>query len=464
MTDSINRYFQGVQNKKIAVIGIGVSNTPLIKMLAQSGANVTARDKKSIKEFDSEVLEALRALGVELILGEQYMEGLSQYDIVFKTPGIRFDHPKLLEASRAGTEITSEMEVFFELCPAKIFAVTGSDGKTTTTTLIYEMLKAAGYCCHLGGNIGAPLLPRIKDISSDDMVVVELSSFQLHTMRKSPQVAVVTNVSPNHLDVHTSMEEYVQAKKNVFLHQKAGDTLVINEDNAHTQAFAKEAAGNVLRFSRKKFLKNGAFVKNESIFMAKDGLEEMVVACKEIKIPGVHNVENYMAAACAVFGMVDMCVVAKVAREFGGVPHRIELVCEIGGVRYYNDSIASSPTRTIAGLRAFSQKLLVIAGGYDKHIPFDMLGEELCRCAKTVFLIGKTAQAIKDAVENAPAYKEEAPRLVLCQSLEEAVKAAHERAKEGDVVTLSPACASFDMFTNFEERGNHFKELVKGLE
>lgn len=460
MYHKIEQFYQNIKGKKIAVIGIGVSNTPLIEMLAAHGGVVTACDKKERSEL-GDIPEKLEQMGVTLCLGEGYMDSLC-HDIIFKTPGMRFDHPKLLEAKEQGSNITSEMEVFFELCPAKIFAVTGSDGKTTTTTLIYHILKEAGYECHLGGNIGKPLLPEIEKIQPSDMVVVELSSFQLHTMKKSAHTAVVTNVAPNHLDVHKSMEEYVEAKKSVFAYQTPSDRLVLNDDNEITRSFANEAKADVIFFSRQP-LKQGVFIQDGAIVAALGKETKKIVSIADIKIPGMHNVENYMAAAAAVVGLVDLSIVEKVAKEFGGVAHRIEFVKELDGIKYYNDSIASSPSRTIAGLHSFSQKLIVIVGGYDKHIPFDKLGEELCECAKTVVLMGKTAPKIKEAIESAPQYKNGFPQMVECTGLKEAVDAARGAAASGDIIILSPACASFDLFKNFEDRGNQFKELVQKL-
>jgi UDP-N-acetylmuramoylalanine--D-glutamate ligase len=461
MNHNLEKFYQTIKGKKIAVIGIGVSNTPLIEMLASHGAYVTACDKKTKAELGS-TAQKLEEMGVNFSLGEGYMDALS-HDMIFKTPGMRFDHPKLLEAKEKGAIITSEMEVFFSLCPAKIFAVTGSDGKTTTTTLIYHILKEAGYRCHLGGNIGKPLLPEIEDIQPSDQVIVELSSFQLHTMKKSPHIAVVTNVSPNHLDIHKSMEEYVDAKKSIFAYQTPKDRVVLNYENDITKSFADEAKGDVIFFSKKP-LSKGIFIKDGAIVAALGNGEEKIVDLKDIRIPGMHNVENFMAAAAAVAGLVEWTAVEKVAKEFGGVAHRIEFVRELNGVKYYNDSIASSPSRTIAGLYSFSQKLIVIAGGYDKHIPFDGLGEELCQRAKTVVLMGMTAPKIKEAIQKAPQYLREKPQLIECTQLPEAVKAARSVARYGDVVVLSPACASFDLFKNFEDRGNQFKELVLNLD
>ncbi|NLY43869.1 MAG: UDP-N-acetylmuramoyl-L-alanine--D-glutamate ligase [Clostridiaceae bacterium] len=461
MNQKLELFKENMKGKSVAVIGIGVSNTPLIRFLVELGAKVTAFDKKSEQELGNVYIQ-LKELGVEFSLGDNYLDNLN-HSIIFKTPGMRFDTPELLAAKENGSIITSEMEAFFDLCPAQIIAVTGSDGKTTTTTLIYEILKEKEYTCWLGGNIGKPLLSEIENIQPDHKVVLELSSFQLHTMQSSPDIAVITNITPNHLDMHKSMEEYVDAKKNIFLHQAHNGKLVLNYDNDITRSFEKEAKGRVIFFSRQSIPEQGVYVKDNSICFKTGENEIKIMDTADILLPGIHNVENYMAAIAAVWEMVDVESIKKVARTFNGVEHRIEFVREVAGIKFYNDSIASSPTRTIAGLNSFKQKVILIAGGYDKNIPFDKLGKVILDKVKVLVLIGKTAEKIAQAVKDAAGLSVELPTILRCTSLEEAVKAAYSKAVNGDIVILSPACASFDMFKNFEERGNKYKEIVKGL-
>ena len=448
------QYFRSLQGKKVAVLGLGVSNRPLVRLLLEYGCDVTGCDKTVREKLDREVLE-LEQQGCKLSLGEGYLDNI-QADLAFRTPGMHPGNPALEALRSKGTEITSEMDVFFRLCPCPILAVTGSDGKTTTTTLIATMLRAQGHKVWVGGNIGAPLLPNAPRMEKTDYAVVELSSFQLMDMTRSPQVAVVTNLAPNHLDVHKDMQEYVDAKKNIFRFQDASGRLVLNADNAITAAF--RGNGSTQFFSRQ----------------GKDAdctLEEGVICCqgrkildtRDILIPGVHNVENYMAAILAVRGLVEEETIRQVAKTFGGVEHRIELVRVKDGVRYYNDSIASSPSRTIAGLRSFRQKVLLIAGGYDKHIPYDVLGPEICDRVKKLYLGGATGPLIRQAVENAPQYVLGKPEIVDCGDFTSAVLAAARDAREGDVVLMSPASAAFDQFKNFMERGNHYKKLIKEL-
>lgn len=455
------QFFNQMKGKRIAFLGAGISNTPLILSFLEQGARVYVCDRRSREQL-GDLASQLENAGAELRLGENYLEKL-EVEIIFRTPGMSFHLPELEDARKKGIAVTSEMEVFFDLCPATIFAVTGSDGKTTTTTLIAKMLEAEGKKVHIGGNIGKPLMPEIDKISSDDFVVAELSSFQLISMRKSPDVAVVTNVSPNHLDVHKDMDEYVEAKKNVLLHQNAFSRTVLNRDDSITDSFRKDVRGQSLGFSMERQLNNGAWLADDGMLhMAYRGMDVPILHRDEIKIIGDHNVANYLAAITAVWGYVGVESIRKVAREFGGVEHRIELVRELDGVKYYNDSIASSPSRTIAGLKAFRQKVILIAGGYDKHIPFEPLAPYVTKKVKTLYLCGATADKIEKAIREYDGYKGE-PEIVRVKDIDEAVALAHRTAVSGDVVTLSPACASFDSFPNFAARGNHFKEVVNKL-
>ncbi|MBE6960331.1 MAG: UDP-N-acetylmuramoyl-L-alanine--D-glutamate ligase [Ruminococcaceae bacterium] len=446
-------FFTSLKNKKIAVLGLGVSNRPLVRLLLEFGCDVTGCDRTDREKLDEEVLE-LERQGCKLRLGEGYLDDLNA-DVVFRTPGMHPGNPALVALRDRGAEVTSEMEVFFAVCPCRILAVTGSDGKTTTTTLISEMLKAEGKTVWLGGNIGTPLLPLVRQMRENDFAVVELSSFQLMDMTRSPSVAVVTNLSPNHLDVHKDMDEYVDAKKNIFRFQNAEGKLILNADNALTAAMTGN--GTTKFFSRQG--SGDACVENG--FICRGG--QQVVNTDDIAIPGVHNIENYMAAILAVEGLVSDDTIRRVAETFGGVEHRIELVRVKDGVRFYNDSIASSPSRTIAGLHSFSEKVILIAGGYDKHIPFDVLGPEICKHVKKLYLNGATALQIRASVENTPDYRPGYPEIVDCGDFASAVHAAAAGATSGDVVLMSPACAAFDQFKNFMVRGNFYKKLVMEL-
>ena len=452
--DLLTQKLESWRGRKLAVLGLGVSNRPLVRLLLSAGCQVTGCDRTPREKLDPEVLD-LEAMGCSLRVGDGYLDSL-EADLVFRTPGMHPENPALVALREKGAEVTSEMEIFFECCPCTILAVTGSDGKTTTTTLISEMLKAAGKTVWLGGNIGTPLLPRCREMKEEDYAVVELSSFQLMDMKRSPHVAVVTNLAPNHLDVHKDMEEYIWAKENLFRFQSENDVLVLNADNDITAGFT---GNGTTKFFSRRGQTNGAWSDNEWVW--RNG--QKVLKKSDILLPGEHMVEDYMAAILAVEGLVEDETIRHVARTFGGVAHRIELVRVKDGVRFYNDSIASSPSRTIAGLKSFPEKVLLIAGGYDKHIPYDVLGPEVCKHVKKLFLGGATGPQIRAAVENAPEYRPGYPEIVDCADFTAAVHAAVAVAESGDVVLMSPASAAFDQFKNFEVRGNYFKKLIMEL-
>lgn len=458
MASKFSKFLEYVRGRRIAVAGMGVSNTPLIRLLLGAGAQVTVCDKKEYSELDAALRAEFEEKGAKFHTGDGYLNDLD-HELIFKTPGMRPDMPELDAARGRGSIITSEMDVFMHVCPAHIIGVTGSDGKTTTTTVIYELLKAAGKTCYIGGNIGNPLLDRTGDMRDDDWVVLELSSFQLMTMTRSPEISVITNLAPNHLDVHTSMQEYTDAKRNIYLHRPSGGRVVLNFDNDVTRDLSSDVGEDCIFFSREQELPGGVYCRDGEII--RDG--KKVLKCAGIKIPGVHNVENYMAAIAAVGDIVPDEVIRCVAAEFSGVVHRMELVRELDGVKYYNDSIASSPSRTIAGLRALNTKVILIAGGYDKKIPFDVLGPEVVKYVKRLVLVGATSAKIRAAVEAADGYDADKLPINECTSMPEAVETAKKYAVSGDIVTLSPACASFDLYVNFAARGEHFKELVNAL-
>lgn len=458
-------YLSSLQNKTVAVIGIGVSNRPLIELLLSRGVAVTACDKKDRGTLGA-LAEELEGRGCRLRLGADYLRDLTE-DIIFRTPGMRPDLPELTAAVRRGSTLTSEMEVFFEVCPCPIIAVTGSDGKTTTTTIIGSLLRAAGRTVHLGGNIGHPLLAETGDMTAEDVAVLELSSFQLMTMTRSPHIAVVTNLAPNHLDVHKDYAEYISAKENIFTHQSTDDIVVFNADNEVTRSFMGRERGRLRTFSRRETVKAGAYLAPDgegeglAIWMSNEKGRRKVLSLAKIKLPGVHNVENYMAAIAAVDGLVPDGIIRDFAGTFNGVEHRIELVRELDGVRYYNDSIASSPSRTIAGLNSFPEKVILIAGGKDKGISYDSLGPVVNEHVKLLILCGATAGVIRASVEQAENYG--GLEIADVEDYQQAISLARSRARAGDVVILSPASTSFDRFANFMERGRVFKEIVNHL-
>ena len=459
---TLTDYIDSLKGKRIGVVGLGVSNRPLLELLLDGGCTVTGCDKATREKLGG-IAESWEQRGCTLRLGEDYLKNLD-FDVIFRTPGLHPDVPELAAARERGALVTSEMEIFFRLCPCHVLAVTGSDGKTTTTTIISELLKAAGKTVWLGGNIGTPLLDKVAQMQPEDYAVLELSSFQLHSMDCRPETAVITNVSPNHLDVHPSYEDYYSAKKQIFRRQQDSDVLVLNADNELTRSFAAEAPAGVRFFSRLEAVENGAFMRDGVIYRAADGRKAPIMPASDIRIPGLHNVENYMAAFAATDGVVSDDICRSVAKSFPGVAHRLEMIRTLHGVTFCNDSIASSPTRTIAGLRSFSAKPVLIAGGYDKHIPFDELGNEICRRVKALVITGATADKIYAAVTGSALFDPEKLPIVRCGEFREAVLAAAKLACAGDTVLLSPACASFDMFPNFAKRGEYFRELVNEME
>ena len=459
MKQTAEQFFQSIKDKRIALIGMGRSHLPLIPLFTKYGARVIACDKRTKEELGDIANNAISD-GAALSLGEHYLDDLD-VDMALRTPGMRCFCDELNRLRENGVEVVSEMEIFFDICPCRIFAVTGSDGKTTTTSVIAEMLKKQGYTVHIGGNIGKPLLPEIETILPTDVCVVELSSFQLISMTQSPDVAVVTNLQPNHLDIHKDMQEYIDSKRNIILYQNNNDKAVLNFDNDITRSFSENVKGDLVWFSRREKVENGCYLDENTIIYNDHGNAQNI---RDIRIPGMHNVENYMTAICAVWCVVDVEKIVDVAKAFPGVEHRAEFVRELDGVKYYNDSIASSPTRTASGtLSLYDFKIILIAGGYDKHLDYTELGDVICKKVKIAILMGATADKIETAIKNSAYYSENNPVIIRVKNMDEAVTAARKNAQKGDIVSMSPASASFDLYKDFDARGKHFKKLVNIL-
>lgn len=460
---TLQEYVNSLKGKRVVVIGIGVSNTPLIELLLDNGLPITVCDMRTAESV-GDLARSFAARGAKLSLGADYLDALSDCDVIFRTPGLLPTDPALVAAKEGGALVTSEMEAFFALCPCRTIAITGSDGKTTTSSIIAELLKAGGRRVHLGGNIGKPLLTEIPDMQPDDIAVLELSSFQLHSIDIRPDTAIVTNVSPNHLDKHIDFDDYITAKRRIFENQRPEDILILNSDNPYTAKFAVSAPSTVKQFSRRETLGNGVFCRDDMIYCSRNYEVESLIPASEILLPGVHNVENYMAAFSAVDGMVSAEMCRKVARTYGGVAHRLELVRKLNGVSYINDSIASSPTRTIAGLRAMKKKPILIAGGHDKHIPFDTLADEISERVKALYLVGDTAEQIAKAVRRSVFFDASRLPINIVPDMRTAIETAKVNSISGDIILLSPACSSFDRFRNFAERGDLFREIVLGFD
>ncbi len=475
MNKSVEKYIESLKGKKVAFVGMGVANLPCAKWLASKGISVYACDKRNKEYIGAECCEELEKEGVIFSLGENYLNILSDMDLIFRSNGILpFQNKWIGECIERGQKVTSEAEVFFELCPAKIIAVTGSNGKTTTSTLISEMLKAQGFKVYLGGNIGKALMPELETITENDVAVTELSSFQLLTMGNmvnKPDVAVVTNIESTHLDHHISLDEYVDSKRNILIYQNSGQKTVLNADCDYSiggrvyHDMRYDVRGRLFEFSIRHSVENGAFMDNNGdIFYVENGKKVFIMNRNSINIPGMHNVENYCTAIAAVFDMVEPETIRKVAESFSGVEHRIEFVREHKGVKYYNDSIATSPSRVISGLNAFEQKIIMICGGSDKGNDLSEMVPYILDKVKLLILNGATADKIYSAVVSNPDYKISEIEIIKVDTLEEAVAAARENAETGDIVSLCPACPAFDQFKTFEYRGRKFKELVNGFD
>ena len=474
MNNKARKFFDNLKGKKVAFVGMGVANVPCAEFMARLGAEVYACDQRNKEYIGIEICEKLEKLGVKFSLGDSYLDILPDMDLVFRSHGILpFQNPWIGECIERGQKVTTEMEIFFKLCPAKIFAVTGSNGKTTTTTLIAKMLEKQGRKVYLGGNIGKALMPELETITENDIVVVELSSFQLLTMGNlvhSPDVAVVTNIECTHQDHHNSLDEYVDAKRNILIYQNADCRTILNADCDysigsrvyHDMRF--DVRGRLFEFSIKHPVENGAYMKDNGDIVYRENDEETYVMNKnDIIIPGTHNIENYCTAISAVWGMVDVENIKSIAQTFGGVEHRIEFVREYNGIRYYNDSIATSPSRVISGLKAFGKKIIVIMGGSDKGNDMSEMVPYILKYVKLLVLNGATAEKIYDTIISDENYKNSDIKIVKTDYLENALNIAKEKAQSGDVVTLCPACPAFDQFKTFEYRGRKFKELVNGF-
>ncbi|MCR5059580.1 MAG: UDP-N-acetylmuramoyl-L-alanine--D-glutamate ligase [Saccharofermentans sp.] len=491
----LEKFKKYIKGRKVAVTGVGISNKPLIIWLSGLGVDITAFDAhdesepsigSTVKEFSE------KGIKIRWSLGEGYMKPMFEetFDIVFKTPKMRFTVDALEAQRRKGAILTTEMELFLDLCPAETFGITGSDGKTTTTTLVYEIMKTAGYNCYLGGNIGTPLLDQIEKITPEDKVILELSSFQLLGMKRSVDNAIITNITPNHLDYHFDYKEYIDSKTNIFANQGATGKLVLNCGNDLTYDLRNIARGRVSYFSGDTCVNIRNTYKNADIaFVDEDGFlclqrpsgTERIIDKNEILIPGAHNVENYLAAIALTCDHVSLSDVVKVAREFKGVQHRIEFIRELAGVKWFNSSIDTSPNRTINTMNALSSRGMhgvLLCGGKDKQCVYEGLGDAILKFADRIVIYGSNAELIKQILAKEAngrkyevyvieggeeVYELPATRDAALSKMTEAVSKAKSLAKPGDVVIMSNVGTSYDHFRHFEHRGDLFKELVSNL-
>lgn len=452
-----------IRFRKIAVIGLGVSNIPLLDYLYENKAKVTVFDQKNIDDIPKNIIDKIITNSFEFSFGEKYLEKLNGFDLIFRSPSCLPTVSELQEETKKGAIVTTEVEMLMEMFPGKIIGITGSDGKTTTTSLIYAILKEAGYKTYLGGNIGIPLFTKLSEMKPEDILVLELSSFQLMGMKISPDISVITNITPNHLNIHKDYDEYIKAKKNIFKYQDENDIIVLNYDNEITRLCQKETNGKVIFFSSKEKLDDGYIVDGNIIKQCEDKIRKHIISVTETKLRGIHNYENICTALAATKTLVDIDIAEKVIKEFNSVEHRLEFVRELNQIKWYNDSASTSPTRTISAINSFDEELILIAGGYDKNLDYKPLALPIVNKVKTLLLIGQTSGKIFDEVKKEMEKQDKNIKIYLCENLKETVDIARKVAKSGQVVLFSPASASFDMFKNAYDRGNKFKEIVNEL-
>ncbi len=463
INEKLNEFNDYIRYRKVAIIGLGVSNIPLLDYLYEKKANVTIFDEREYNQIPKDVNEKISKYGFVLHFGKNCLQYLKNFNVIFRSPSCLPTKPELVEEANRGALVTTEVELLMKMCPAKIIGITGSDGKTTTTSLINSILQKAGYNTFLGGNIGTPLFTKLPEITPQDIVVLELSSFQLMGMEVSPQIAVITNITPNHLNIHKDYQEYIDAKKNIFKYQDENGLLVLNYDNEITRECAKEAHGKVIFFSSKTKLDNGYIVDEDVIKECDDKVRKHILNTEDVILRGNHNYQNIATAIATTASLVDIETAVKAIKEFKPVEHRIEFVEEVDGVKWYNDSASSSPSRTLSGINAFKEKIILIAGGYDKNLDYTPLAKPIIDKVKTLILIGQTSGKIYEVVKNELEEENRHLDIYMCETLEETIPIAKKNASRGDVVLFSPASASFDMFKNFADRGNKFKELVRKM-
>ncbi len=458
--EEFNEY---IKFRKVAIIGMGVSNLPLLDYMYQKKAFVTIFDEKESTMMAKEIMDKITNYNFNYHFGKDCLKKLEGFDLIFRSPSCLPTKLELKQEADRGAIITTEIEMLMEMCPCRIVGITGSDGKTTTTSLINSILKKSGYHTFLGGNIGIPIFTQLEEMTPEDIVVLELSSFQLMGMKVSPDIAVITNITPNHLNIHKDYEEYIEAKKNIFRHQKENGILILNYDNEITRNCEKEAIGKVIFFSHKEKLENGFIIDGNTIKECEDSIRKHILTKEDIILRGTHNLENIATAIAATKTLVTIEEATDAIKEFTPVEHRIELIREIQQVKWYNDSASSSPSRTLSGLHAFEEDIILIAGGYDKNLDYKLLAAPIVKKVKALLLIGQTSGKIFDVVKEELEKQNKQLDIYMCENLEQTVTLAKKLAKPGNVVLFSPASASFDMFKNFADRGNQFKSFVHSI-
>ena len=461
--EKLKEFEEKLKGKRIAVIGLGVSNIPLIEYLSKKKAEVTIFDDREEDKIDKNVMKEIKKYKYTYHLGKDSLKELRGFEFIFRSPSCLPTKPELLAEKERGAIITTEIEQLIKMAPCKVIGITGSDGKTTTTTLTHLVLKDAGYTCHLGGNIGIPLFTKLKEIRPEDIIVLELSSFQLMEMDVSPSISAITNITPNHLNVHKDYDEYIEAKKNIFMHQDEDGILVLNADNEVTKDLKTEANGKVIFFSSKQKLDNGYIVDDGIIKECQDGIRKHLIDTKDVKLKGMHNYENICAVLAITKTLVDTDKAIETIKEFTGVHHRLELVRVLDGVEWYNDSASTTPTRGISALNAINKEIILIAGGADKNLDYTPIAKPIVEKVKRLILIGQTATKIFDAVKRELEVQNKELDIHMCATFKESIELARRLAKPDDVVLFSPASTSFDMFKDMYDRGDQFRDEVNKL-
>ena len=458
MNSKLEEFEKYINGKNVAIIGLGVSNIPLLDYMHEKNAKVTAFDDR--ENLPEDIMEKINKYKFKFIGGKNNLKALKGFNIIFRSPSCLPTRPELEEEEKRGALVTTEIELLMKMCPCKVIGITGTEGKTTTSSIIHAIIKQAGIHCYLGGNIGTPLFTKLPEMTEKDIIILEMSSFQLMGMDVSPDISLVTNIYPDHLNIHKDMQEYIDSKKNILNYQKSTDTVVLNFDNEITKSFAKSAKGKVIFFSSKENLKNGYIYdrKDGNIKYCKNGIVKNIINKNEIKLRGIHNYENISAALAVTSSIVDTQTQTNAIKQFQGVEHRLEFVREVEGVKYYNDSIGTSPASTIAGLNAFDENIVLLAGGADKDLDYKEIGEKIAEKVGTLILCGPTSDKIEKATTDALKGRE--INILRVNNMKEAVETARKYAKSGDIVLLSPASTSFDLYKNFAERGNIFKDCV----
>lgn len=457
LSPEARRRLRAFKSRRVGVVGLGREGADLVRFLTRWGAEIVASDRAAAAALGPS-LAALDGIPVTYRLGEQTGRDLQDCSEVFVSPGVPPESPVVADTAAAGIPISSATRLFFELCPGPIVGITGSSGKTTTTSLVGAILKQADIPSLVGGNIGTPMLERLEDITADTWSVLELSSFQLSDVTQSPQVAAVLNITPNHLDRHPDMGDYIRAKHNIIRYQHPEDTAVLNADDPIVAPLS--CASRKLHFSLTQPT-NGGWLDGDVLMLAtSDGVSVRLLVRSELQLRGIHNVANVLAAA-TIAGAVGCspAATAAAAHAFQPVPHRLEVVATIDGVTYVNDSIATSPERSIAGLRSIDEPIVLIAGGRDKHLPLEDWAEVIAQRVRAVVLVGEMAPLIRSALEG-PA---RGMPVVTAGTFAETTALAHSLAEPGDVVLLAPGGTSFDEFRDYQARGEAFRASVLAL-